>query len=322
VQFIARDGQCQQLLRDYLADVLGLDSYCLTVPKTKAVRKAVIPLAGYGTRMYPATKILRKEFFPIVDADGLVKPALLIMLDELLSAGIEEVCLIIRPEDEEQYLSLFSSLRGEVYEKLKGNLRAYERKLAAIWDRITFAYQDKMLGFGHAVLQSEKFAGGEPVLLMLGDLLFGSNTDSRCAAQLISAYEQTEQLTIGLFEVDEGRAPSYGCVKGAACSLGNPRLVKLESIVEKPRPEVIKAHLGVDGRQYAILMYLLTPDVYRALEKQCRAGKTEFDEYQLTPALAEVMRAKGAYGYIIDGKQYDVGMPSEYRATVAAFGRE
>lgn len=317
VQFIAKDNESQKQLMDYLANNLGFDCYSIIVPKTKTVRKAVIPVAGYGTRMYPATKMIKKEFLPIIDKDGYAKPALLIILDELINAGIEEICLIIRPGEEDLYLSLFNSLKDDKKNNLPDNLKAYENKLSDIKNKITFIYQNEMLGFGHAALQSAEFAGNEPVLLVLGDHLFHSDSTLNCVAQLINAYEKTKKLTIGLFQIDPSDVLHYGVVKG---ELVDERLVELNTLVEKPSVEYANSNLGVSDKQYAVLMYILTDEVYSSLRSQFQNSKTEFGELQLTPALDAVTRDNGAYGFIVDGERFDIGIPSAYRDTVTRFG--
>jgi len=318
VQFVAKSRDDQQHLLNYLRNDLKLDCFSLTIPKTKTIRKAVIPVAGYGTRMYPATKLIKKEFFPVVDTDGHAKPVLLIILNELINAGIDEICLIIRPEDESLYMSLFEKLSSE--HKLSPGLKRHEQELSSIKDKITFAYQDKMLGFGHAVLQSNMFASGEPVLLLLGDHIYQSRDAENCASQLINAYEKTDALTIGVFEVSPEDVTNYGVVKGDFVC-GEDRLVKLQSLVEKPSVSYASANLGVDGKQYAVFMYILTPEVYTSLERQFENGDTEFGEFQLTPALNAVAQGSGAYGVLINGERFDIGLPSEYRETVARFGK-
>lgn len=317
VQFIAKSKEDQQYLLHYLRDKLGLDGYSLTLPKTKAVRKAVIPVAGYGTRMYPATKLVKKEFFPVIDTDGHAKPVLLVILNELINAGIDEVCLVIQPGDESLYLSLFEKLGAE--HKLSDGLRKYEGELSSLKDKITFAYQDRMLGFGHAVLQSAMFASGEPVLLLLGDHIYRSRGSENCAAQLISAYEKTGALTIGLFEISPEDVVKYGVVKGDFVG-DDEQIIKLQTLVEKPSAPYAKANLGVKGNQYAVFMYVLTPEVYNMLDRQYTNGKTEQDELQLTPALDAVAQESGAYGIMINGERFDIGLPNEYRDTVARFG--
>jgi len=318
VQFIAKSKEAQKQLLLYLRGELGLDSYSLTIPKTKAVRKAVIPVAGYGTRMYPATKMVKKEFFPIVDSDGYAKPAILIILNELINAGIEEICLIIRPGEETLYLSLFHE-RQEGH-SLPDGLSGYERNLSQLSEKITFAYQEQMLGFGHAVYQSETFANDEPVLLLLGDHLYKSNSGINCVSQLIDAYENTEKLTIGLFEIAPDDVSKYGVIKGKFLS-EEESLVKLEMLVEKPSVEYAKLQLGIDGKQYGVFMYVLTQDVFARLGQQFKDGKTEFGEFQLTPALDAVAKNNSAFGVLIDGERFDIGLPNEYRTTVANFGK-
>jgi len=318
VQFVVKNAECQQQLMKYLSDISGLDCYNITVPKTKAVRKAVIPVAGYGTRMYPATKIIKKEFFPVIDKDGYAKPALFVILDELIVAGVEEICMIIRPGEENIYSTLFHNLQDDHNYILPNNLKAYENKLSDIKSKITFVYQNEMLGFGHAVLQSAGFAGNEPVLLVLGDHLFNSGNALNCAAQMVNAYEKTEELTIGLFEITPDDVPQYGVVSGELTDNG---LVLLSTLVEKPSVAYANTHLGIDGKQYAVFMYVLTPDVYESLKIQFKDNKNEFGELQLTPALDAVAQDKCAYGVIIDGERFDIGIPSAYRDTVARFGK-
>ena len=318
VQFIAKNEECQKKLDAYLNKELGLDSYTLTIPRTRTVRKAVIPVAGYGTRMYPATKVIKKEYLPVIDTDGYAKPALLIIIEELLNAGIEQICLVIRPGEESLYMALFDNLDDGHINKLQSNLKAYERKLAAMKDKITFAYQDKMLGFGHAVMQSEVFSDGDPTMLVLGDHIYLSKCNRNCATQLSDAFEKTEMMTVGLFEVPIEDASKYGLVRG---SLTDDYLIELETLVEKPTANYASERLGVNGKQYAVFMYVLTPNVYTKLRQQFNDGYMQFGEFQLTPALDEIAQTVGAYGVKIDGERFDIGLPDKYKATVAAFGK-
>jgi UTP-glucose-1-phosphate uridylyltransferase len=155
---------------------------------------------------------------------------------------------------------------------------------------------------------------------MLGDHLYASRGSVNCAAQLIASYEKTEELTVGLFEIATEDAPKYGVVKGTPAA-GDGRQILLEAVTEKPPAEYARAHLGVGGRQYGVFMYVLTTEVYTNLKQQYENGKTDFGELQLTPALDAVIRTRGAKGLLIEGERFDVGLPAEYRATVARFGR-
>ena len=320
VQFLAKSEEDVAKLKEYLTDTLKLDCYSFTTSKTEVVRKAVIPVAGYGTRMYPATKVVRKELLPIIDKDGHAKPALLIVIEELVKAGIEEICLIVRPGDEDLYLSLFDPLDDENKSKLRGSLQSYENRLSEIKEKIVFAYQDQIVGFGHAVLQSSNFASNDPVLLVLGDHLYSSKNNRSCFNQMIDAYEKTRKMTIGLFEIPNDEVTKYGVARGEYID-DNKRLVKLDTLVEKPTVEYANKSLGVEGKQLAVFLYVLTSDVYNSLDHMYRKGKIELGEFQLTPALDDVIKANGGFGVVIDGKRFDMGLPEKYRLTVANYGR-
>jgi UTP-glucose-1-phosphate uridylyltransferase len=95
----------------------------------------------------------------------------------------------------------------------------------------------------------------------------------------------------------------------------------LHTVVEKPAIAFAQAHLGINNKQYAVFMYALTPAVYKILEQQFNNGKIERGELQLTPALDEMVKASGAYGLLVDGRRFDVGLPEEYRKTVAGFAK-
>jgi len=296
-----------------------LDCYSFTAPKTEVVRKAVIPVAGQGTRMYPASKAVRKELFPVIDADGHAKPVVLVVIEELVKSGIDEICLIVHPGDEELFLSLLQPMSEESMLKLPANLRSYENKLSEISKKITFAYQSETLGFGHAVLQSSHFAGSDPVLLLLGDHLYSSKSNRSCFNQMIDAYEETKKLTIGLFEIPPEETPKYGVVRGEFTN-DDKKLVKLDTLVEKPTVEYAKMNLGVEDKQLAVFLYVLTPDVYKTLNQTIKNGKTELGEIQLTPSLDEVAKTSGAYGVAIDGSRFDIGLPEKYRETITNYG--
>ena len=182
IQFLAKDEDCQQKLIDYL-NGRGMKAYPLTLKPVHKVRKAVIPVAGFGTRLYPETRTLKKDFFPIPDKDGMIKPVILILLEELMNSGIEEVCLVLGSEEERQkYRDFFETpLPDEHLHKLSSEMQEYENRILAIGKKLRYAYQTEKRGFGHAVYQAADFAGNEPVLLLLGDTLYRSDSNKPCA---------------------------------------------------------------------------------------------------------------------------------------------
>jgi UTP--glucose-1-phosphate uridylyltransferase len=211
-------------------------------------------------------------------------------------------------------------LADENMRKLPGSLQLYENKISDIKEKIVFAYQEETIGFGHAVLQSSSFADDGPVLLLLGDHLYSTKSNRSCLSQMIDAYEKTKKLTLGLFEVPLDEVAEYGIVKGEYVDKNN-RMVKLDAIVEKPSLEYAEKNLGVDGKQLAVFLYVLTPEVYKTLNHMIRSGKVEFGEFQLTPSLNEVAQTIGAYGAVIDGERFDIGSPDKYRLAVTNYGR-
>jgi UTP-glucose-1-phosphate uridylyltransferase len=268
VQFIAKGKQEQKMLVDYLKSELHLTAYSLDFGGKKSVRKAVIPLAGYGTRLFPASKSVKKELFPIIDRDGIAKPALLLTLEELDKSGIEEICLVISESDEQIYQSLFKEVDNNEYlEKLSPKLREYDKKLKRIGEKITFVYQNERLGFGHAVFQARNFAEDEPILLALGDHVFISDEDSTCAAQAIESFENNTGLMVLVQEVPLEQVSHYGIVSGEWID-AEERNLNVTGIFEKPDIKFAREYLGIKHRNgntkyYSVFgQYILTPEVF------------------------------------------------------------
>jgi UTP-glucose-1-phosphate uridylyltransferase/galactokinase len=325
VQFLAKGKQEQKDLIDYLNNVRLLSAYPFDINAYKSVRKAVIPLAGYGTRLFPASKVVKKELFPVVDKDGIAKPALLILLEELDQAGIDEICLVIAEGEEQIYRELFEyELTEEYTQKLPSYMREYDQKIRRIGEKINFVFQKERLGFGHAVYQSREFAGNEPVLLVLGDHIFRSKEGRPCASQAIDAYELNNQLTVLIQEVPIDKVSHYGVVGGTWADR-EEKLLSVTEIFEKPTQEYAIENLGIkmkngETKYFCVFgQYILTPEVYEILENDIKNGKIEKGEYQLTSALEEVRKTNGMYAYVPDGIRFDIGIPDEYRNTVCNF---
>lgn len=325
VQFLAKDEECQSKLVEYLESI-GLKAYSLTVKHTTPIRKAIIPVAGFGTRLYPATRILKKDFFPVVDSrDGLVKPAILILLEELLGSGIEEVCIVLGGENERrQYADFFeNTLPKDHFDKLGKECQEYEQKILSIGKHLTYVYQKQKRGFGHAVYQCKDFTGDEPVLLLLGDTLYHANGNQRCSSQVISAYERYETPIISICEIPLEKVSFYGVVTGR-WENSKELSMSMSRICEKPTvayaEEFLSVH-GMDGapRYYGVFgQYVLTSDVFRQLEEEIKS-QSEDKEVELTAALERVRAKYGMTAVKVDGTSFDIGNPSAYRGTVSKY---
>lgn len=318
VQFLARDAKTQQQLIQYL-QTLGLAPFSLTLKPAYQVRKAIIPVAGFGTRLYPATRFLKKEMMPVMDRDGLLKPVILTLLEQAHDSGIAEICLVVGSDAEmEQYKQLFQrDLLSEHFDKLPPAQRAYEKKIRRIGDKLTFRVQRERKGFGHAVYQCRDFTEGEPVLLLLGDTIYSSNTDKTCSQQVIEAYEQCNLPVVSLAEIPLDHVMRHGILSGQ-WEQGSEGYLRVNRMVEKPSVEEAKKNLGVkaaDGQEkfFGVFgQYVLTSSVFDALEKNIRAHKKTNGEYQLTDALIAVLQAEGLMGYCPDGEMRDVGNVEAY----------
>lgn len=280
---------------------------------------------GLARACIPATKVAQKELLPVVDSAGVAKPALLALLEELEDAGIERIALIIRPGTRDLYNRLFEPLEEANAAKLPRRLASYEQRLIALGKKIEFIEQEEQLGLGHAVWLSNNFAAGEPVLLCLGDHLYASNTEESCARQLIGCYEAYQKLTVSISEVSLEDVGLYGIVYGGWEDAKARQIMHVNRFEEKPSRERAREALGVFCRTkekyFAFLgQYVITSEVYAELSRAIASGDTERGEFQLTTALEAVRRDRGAIGLRVDGRRFDIGVPQQYRRTVAEYG--
>jgi UTP-glucose-1-phosphate uridylyltransferase/mevalonate kinase len=322
-QFICRTEADQQAVIQILERDMHLSTLKLTISPQQKVRKAVIPAAGFGTRLFPATKATKKELFPIIDRDGIAKPAILIIVEEALEAGIEEVIIIVQKSDLEDFRSLFNEqISIENYNKLPPQFQEYSRRLLEIGRRVTFAVQTTQEGFGHAVYCARAAVGDEPFLLMLGDHIYRSDSNTSCARQLLEAYQRHGQSLVGLRRTPENQIGSFGTVTGVW--LEDERLLSVSSFAEKPTPDYARTNLRVPGLpegEYLTLFgqYIVKPKLFDYLEEHIENNVREHGEFQLTSTLDRLRQEDGFLGLIIDGKRYDIGRPDEYLRTLQAF---
>ena len=327
VQLLARDAECQQKLCDYL-ETQGMPGFKLTIKPVHTIRKAIIPVAGFGTRLYPATRSVKKDFFPIPCADGMVRPVILILLEELVKSGIEEICIVLGSEEErKQYEEFFeTSLSEEHLAKLSTQHLEYEQRIAEIGKRLHYVYQYEKRGFGHAVYQAVDFVHNEPVLLLLGDTIYTSNRAKPCALQFIETYELFNQMMVSIHSIPLSQVSHYGILSGV-WEDANETVLKVKTMCEKPKASYAEDHLGVkmeDGTTsyYSVFgQYILTPEVFDQLAEDIREADEQGDEreIELTSALEKVRQRSGMMGVRLDGKMYDMGNPEALRRAMMGF---
>jgi UTP--glucose-1-phosphate uridylyltransferase len=293
------------------------------------VRKAVIPAAGYGTRLYPASKAIKKEFFPIVDRDGMTKPIIQIIVEEAISSGIEEVCIILREDEKQTFVKYFNETAPPGFEKRISELHwAFNESqhLIELSKRISYVIQKEQAGFGHAVYCARDWVDDEPFLLMLGDHVYISNTDVRCAQQIIDVFQKLGENVSAVLRTPEDILHLYGTV-GCKQVKDFPRVYEALEIKEKPTIEYAEMNLQTDSislGEYLCFFgqYILMPDIFDYIKYHIDNDIKERGEIQLTSALEMARKQRGIYYvYETDGERYDTGVPASYANTVSEFAK-
>ena len=290
------------------------------------VKKAIIPVAGFGTRLYPATRALKKDFFPIPDKDGMVKPVILILLEELVKSGIEEICLVLGSEEERVlYRDFFETpLPEEHLHKLAPEMQEYENKILSIGKKLRYVFQREKRGFGHAVYQAVNFVNKEPVLLMLGDTLYQTDSNKPCALQLIEKYEQYNKLMVSIHSIPLAEVSHYGILSGT-WEDRNETVLNISQMNEKPKISYAEEFLGVKGMggecKYMSVFgqYILTPEVFDQLRSDIANAIDPNKEIELTSALDKVREHTEMLGICLQGRMYDMGNYVAFKNCVKEF---
>ncbi len=267
---------------------------------SKPLRKAVIPVAGFGTRVLPATKSIPKEMLPVFD-----RPAIQYVVDEALAAGIEHIVFVTGRNKGaiEDYFDrayeLETSLRAKGKTALVNELEKDLRPAGSM----SFVRQQAPLGLGHAIWCARDIVGQEPFAVLLPDMLMMAKPS--CLAQMAAAYANIGGNVIAVEPCED---PSgYGVIDPEN---RDGALIKMRGMVEKPKRELAPSNLFISGR------YILQPEIFALLASQ-QAGAG--GEIQLTDAMARLMKTQIFHALEYDGRSYDCGDKIGYLRAVAAF---
>jgi UTP--glucose-1-phosphate uridylyltransferase len=266
-----------------------------------AIRKAVFPAAGLGTRFLPATKAQPKEMLPVVD-----KPIIQYGVEEAVASGIDQI-IVVTGRDKRAIVDHFDiSFELEHYLKDRGKTRELQvvRKISDMVD-ITYIHQKEPLGLGHAVLMAKDLVGNEPFAVFLADDIIRAQTPA--IKQMMDVYGQHQASVLALQRVEPDQVARYGIVKVAR---SDGRIHEVVDMVEKPEPSKAPSNLAILGR------YVLKPSIFGILET---THEGVGGEIQLTDALRTLAQQEKMLGLEFDGTYFDVGTVAGFLKTSVAF---
>lgn len=268
----------------------------------KPIRKAVIPVAGLGTRFLPATKAIPKEMLTIVD-----RPTIQYIVEEAVASGIEEIILVTSAGKSaiENHFDYDFQLDTILKDRKKDQLREELSNISNLIDIISVR-QKEPLGLGHAIWMARNVVGDEPFMVLLGDDLVMSKV--ACCKQMIQLYEEVGESIVAVQRVPMDQTHQYGIVEGVAVE--QDRTYKVDRMVEKPAPGTCNSDMAIIGR------YLLMPEIFELLE---RTTPGHGGEIQLTDALLALSNKRAMYAYEFNGKRYDAGDKLGYLKAIVDF---
>ena len=264
------------------------------------IRKAIIPVAGFGTRFLPVTKSIPKEMIPIID-----KPTIQYIIEEAVESGITDILLVTSKYKKsiEDYFDNFKELES-VLESSKNYEMLDMIKNISNMVNITFVRQKEQKGLGHAIYQGKTFVGNEPFCVLLGDDIV-YNRDKPCLKQLIECYEEYGGSVLGVQEVKHEDVSKYGIVDGNKIS---ENIYRVNNLIEKPSMEEAPTNIAILGR------YVIRCKIFEHLEKE-NYGKN--GEIQLTDSITNLISTEEVYAYKFQGTRYDIGDKVGYlKATI------
>ena len=259
------------------------------------IRKALLPVAGLGTRMLPITKVVPKELLPILN-----RPAIEYIVQEIIQSGLDTIIFVISSGKEGivDYLDINLGLRKFLEERNKVELLRLVDRIESQVENLVAVRQKKPEGLGHAVLMGERIIGNEPFAVILGDDLVAS--DVPCLKQMLSAYlelsaKYEDVSLIALEEVPREDVSKYGIVDGDRVS---ENLIRMRRVIEKPSLEEAPTNYAIIGR------YIFTPKVFEHLKRIPKRG----GEYQLTDAIQGLIDdGYPVFGFFFQGMRLDTG---------------
>lgn len=266
------------------------------------IRKAVFPVAGFGTRFLPATKSMAKEMLPIVD-----KPIIQYAVEEVISAGIKQIVFVTGRAKHalENHFDRSFEIEELLEKKGKKNLLKQVKELVPPAGTIVYTRQNKPLGLGHAIWCARDIIGNDPFAVILPDDLIQGPTN--VLSEMIKKFEQFGASITAVMEVPRNQTDKYGILEADDIE---KNIVKIKGMIEKPKPEEAPSNLAIIGR------YILTPKIFEHLGRQQKGAGGEI---QVTDALKNLLVDEPIFGYRFQGRRFDCGDKVGFQMANLAF---
>lgn len=301
VQFLVEDKNKQTMLINYMKEKLNMDARGIVIKQNK-IKKAIIPIGGFGKRMYPITKYIGKEFLPVIDSKNNIKPAILILLEDLIKAGIEEIGIIIPKKYQENYKKLF--ICNQNYKEFD-----YEEKMQNIFSKITFIDDNKQEGVKEAIKKAKTFIKKDDFILVLGDQIYKSYSSKNCVEQILDFYYKCNKPVIAAYNTPLEKIHKYGVLTGRKIDKSS---FKIEKFTEKPSKKLAEESLYTLSNKTK--KYYSVFGCYIFKNNFMKNTDLEFPEMiEKYTAENEVM------AFEPNGRYYDIGNVESYYETITDY---
>lgn len=271
------------------------------------IRKAIIPAAGMGTRMLPATIAVPKEMLTIVD-----KPVIQYVVEEAVSVGITDILIIISKGKEaiKDHFNIDAARIESLKQKGKHDLAEELQRIKDL-AQLTFIYQDPLNGLGDAILYGQSWIADEPFAILLGDSIMHSHTSDSVLDQLVQVYDKYKKSVVAISQIDKQLVYKYGVLDGQHIS--DSTIYIVNDWIEKPNIEEAPSDMVISG------LYILTPDIFTCLEHTTPGYGGEI---QLTDAMRQLLHREDMYAIKFAGERFDVGNKLDFVKTNIILGLE
>jgi UTP--glucose-1-phosphate uridylyltransferase len=274
------------------------------------IKKAVITAAARNERLYPVATTVQKAMLPIIDTDGSNKPIIQIIAEEALQSGIEEICIVSAPGDEERYLDSFRTLYSTSLKIHHQSMWAETQavNIKNILDRLSFVVQSEPLGYGHAVYQAKDFVGDDPFLLLHGDYLYISSLlNKRCSQQIVDLANEEGCSVSAVNPIIEHQISKYGTLTGRSYP-SHEGVYQIEKIIEKPSVSQAELELKTPGLRTGYYLcffglHVFQPSLFDFLSEEIKT--TAGGNVLLAPVQQKLALSEKYLALEIKGRRYD-----------------